>query len=115
MGVLGGRRLLKTSGERAGPNDTLLHDRRFEVGSATNHQGPAVEEAAATAKGDVASDSSSSWMDIRDTDMEEDIRERESRPWGRVGVSVFLAFTEEEAGVVSALACGVVCTIGIHV
>ena len=95
-GVLGGKRLSKNSGERAGPNVTLLRERFLggppcadngELLASRAHfedmsEDRRLREVEAVGKGDKVS--SSSGIDMRDVDMEmeEDVRERPEEGMG---------------------------------
>ena len=97
--------LRKTSGERAGPKDTLLRDAGFKGLTDESHlkvalaavvmKGPVEIWWVGGEEGGLARDSSSSWIDMREVDMEEDARDRDDRPRGIVGVAVRLAFFDE--------------------
>ena len=99
---------MKTSGERAGPNETLLRETalgwlgdvsHFVVAlAALLEQGPVEYRWVVAGERWFAMDSSSSWIDMREVDIEEqEVREREDRLRRVVGVSLRLGFAEEEA------------------
>ena len=106
---------MNTSGERAGPNDTLLRDIGLEqllvfsqlklALAAFVVNDPAESFWEVAGETGLARDSSSSLMDTREVDIDEqDVRDREDRLRDSVGVSVRLAFLD--GGVTVACRCG---------